>query len=200
MLIEIGGGLNPRAGADVIIDPVHPFASPPQRAQDVPWKLTPDLVPRVNAEPPSGEQHAVVPDECADEVYASHVMEHIPRGDELIATMNEAWRVLRSGGCFTLIMPLVGFTEPRRRRGKLVSAWQPYADPTHVNLWWLPEAILYFCEGPFTPAADYGIRTWMPLGDFIPEKRAGATLDSRPPSSFWSVRYGWEGVARIMKP
>jgi hypothetical protein len=188
MLIELGGGLTPHPGAAVVIDPVHPVAAPPQLGQQTPWMRT------------GAGADEVVPGGCADEVYAGHVMEHVPRGADLVATMNEAWRVLRPGGCFTMIMPIVGFTEPGRGRGRLVARWQPYADPMHVNYWWLPEAILYFCEGPFKAAADYGIKPWMPLGAFIPAKRVDAALREEPPRSFWSVRQGWEGVVRILKP
>jgi hypothetical protein len=203
MLVEIGGGLNPHPRATVIIDPIHPLAAPAQRAQDGPWSYSPAAVEELGngrAAADRGDAHAILPNGSADEVFASHVMEHIPRGDELVSTMNEAWRVLRPGGFFTLLMPLVGFTEPRRSRGRLVATWQPYADPSHVNFWWLPEAVLYFCEGPFKAAADYGIRPWMPLGDFVPEKRVAGVLRADPAYSFWSVRYGWEGVVRIMKP
>jgi SAM-dependent methyltransferase len=203
MLIEIGGGLNPHPAAAIIIDPIHPLAAPAQRAQDGPWMYMPKVAARQKGWMAASErenEYATLPDGCADEVYGSHVMEHIPRGGELISTMNEAWRVLRPGGCFTFLTPLVGFTEPRRSRGRLVATWQPYADPSHVNFWWLPEAVLYFCEGTFKAAADYGVKTWMPLGDFVPEKRVTDAMQAVPAYSFWSVRYGWEGVVRIMKP
>lgn len=202
MLIELGGGLNPHPHADVIIDPIHPLAAPAQRAQDTPWRFWPDLmapsdIPQAVRSP---DGLAAIPDGCADHVYASHVVEHIAKGEELIATMNEAWRVLRDGGYLTLMMPLVGYTEPRRNRGRLTATWQPYADPTHVDYWWLPEGVLYFCEGPFRPAAEYAINVWMPLGPFVPEKRVQQALSAQGGQSFWSVRSGWEGLVRLVKP
>lgn len=147
------------------------------------------------------------PDASMDEVYASHFMEHIPKGQPLIDVMNEAHRVLKPGGTFTMILPLVGYTDPAT--GAPMSnqiGWQPWADPTHVSYWWFPEALMYLCEGPFKPNADYGIRTWGPLGGWGAPQGVRTTLDNDqrepavPGSSFWSVLDGWMGVARIVKP
>jgi hypothetical protein len=135
-------------------------------------------------------------------------MEHIPRGQPLIDVMNEAWRVLKPGGTFTMIMPLVGYTDPMD--GSPQSShigWQPWSDPTHVNFWWFPEALMYFCEGPFKPLADYGMRIWGPLGPFVSDHHASMYLQFQQQDSvmlnaesWWSVRSGWEGVARLTKP
>lgn len=178
MLVELGGGTRPHPRADIIIDLHHPKNSPPQDAAVTPWTLS--NMHRLD----SG---------CADEVYSSHFMEHIPRGQPLINVMNEAWRVLKPGGTFTMVVPLVGFTSPTGV-GQLISGWQPYADPTHVNFWWFPEALLYFCEGPFKPNADYGIKVWAQLGAYV------LNAHEDMPGSWWSVRNGWEGLAKLMKP
>jgi len=179
MLIEIGGGTRPAALVDIGIDPAHPVNAPAQRAQDTPWV----------------SDEGRIPDGVADEVYASHVLEHIPRGPELIAVMNEAWRVLKPGGSFLIVVPLVGFTNPKTREGTLVEGWQPYADPTHVNLWWFPEALYYFGPG-WGAHANYGIREWVKLGRFVDQ-----STPLELPGTWWTVREnGFEGVARLVKP
>jgi SAM-dependent methyltransferase len=178
-LIDLGGGIKPHPKASVVIDTRYPKNSPAQDAAVTPW---------LGADGP-------IPDNTADEIHASHVMEHIPRGDQLLAVMNEAWRVLKPGGVFTMIFPVVGYTDPTSGAGRIVSAWMPYADPTHVNLWWLPEALsLYYCL-PDVWAAMYGVSAWDPMGPFVPD----TDIDWNA-KTFWSIRYGWEGIARIRKP
>lgn len=88
-------------------------------------------------------------DGSVDAIRASHVMEHIPAGDERIRVMNEAHRVLRPGGVFEIIVPL------------MVGTWHAIADPTHVSFW-CKESFHYF-DGLFAANADYGIRLWTTL-------------------------------------
>ena len=214
MMIDLGGGTLPHPRADVVIALHHPRHAPAQAAAVTPWTvdggdadtvnvrrigLTPGLI--------GGPTRLIhhLKDGTVDEVYASHFMEHIHRGQPLIEVMNEAWRVLRPGGTFTMILPLVGFTDAAGN-GQMVAGWQPYADPTHVNLWWFPEALLYFCDGPFKPHANYGIHVWGALGPEVDEAQASFFIDgyrttpAYGPASFWAVRGGWEGVARLVKP
>lgn len=186
MLVELGGGTRPHPRADVIIDLHHPKNAPAQDAAVTPWKVLPTA-------PPGTVSSETLVANCADEVYSSHFMEHIHRGQPLVNVMNEAWRILKPGGTFTMVVPLVGYTSPTGV-GQLISGWQPYADPTHVNFWWFPEALLYFCEGPFKPNADYGIKVWSQLGGFI------LNASEETPNSWWSVRHGWEGLAKLVKP
>lgn len=54
-----------------------------------------------------------------DEIRAHDIIEHLP---DKIHTMNEAWRVLKPGGLFEIVVPT---TEGR-------GAWQ---DPTHISYW-----------------------------------------------------------------
>lgn len=191
MLVELGGGTNPHPRADIVIDIHHPRGAPEQDAANTPW------VHGFNIPYPVLDTGSV------DEIYCSHFMEHIPKGQPIINVMNEAWRVLKPGGTFTMIMPLVGYTD--HEGGHLVEGWQPYADPTHVQGWWLPESLLYFCEGPFKPHADYGMWTWAALGQGISEHHASMNLKrhmiSPPePHSWWAIRGGWEGCAQLVKP
>lgn len=44
-------------------------------------------------------------DGSVDEIYASHVYEHLSYQDELIQAMNEAARVLKAGGVFKVAVP-----------------------------------------------------------------------------------------------
>lgn len=73
-------------------------------------------------------------DASVDEIWASHVMEHI---HNLIPLMNECHRVLKVGGIFTILVPLY----PHK---------QAIQDPTHVRyfvedtfLYWNKDAWLY---------------------------------------------------------
>lgn len=199
MLVELGGGTNPHPKADVVIDLRHPRNAPAQDATVTPWQC--------NHGPWEEGGQGYLHSGLIDAVYASHFMEHIPKGKPIIDVMNEAWRILKPGGTFTMVMPLVGYTSVEWG-GVSVNGWQPYADPTHVQYWWLPESLLYFCEGPFKPHADYGIHTWAALGPWIEPEDATVELDYYrfafpgllAHRSFWSVRSGWEGIARLVKP
>lgn len=123
MKLEIGGGLKPKAG-HINLDPVHGVGVWCRYAEDTPW-------------PPA--------DGSCEAVYASHVMEHIPAGQCRLTVMNEAWRVLRVGGPFTIVVPHFG-------------TWQAHADPTHLSFW-VPESFSYF-DQTFSADADYGILPW----------------------------------------
>lgn len=196
MLVELGGGTNPHPRADVVIDLTRPRNSPPQNACDTPWRY---------GDAPNSRSIAA---DSVDEVYCSHFMEHVPSGQPRLNVMNEAHRILKPGGTFTMIMPLVGYTDPAN--GAPTSnqiGWQPWADPTHTSFWWLPESVWYFCAGPFKPHADYGIMEWGACGGHVsPEEATSILLQDQKspnyagPKSFWSVRGQWEGVVRIIKP
>jgi len=193
MLVELGPGTNPHPRTHVGIDRHHPINTVAQDATVTPWAHCPNGTPWPIAA------------ESVDEVYASHFMEHVPKGQPLIDVMNEAWRILRSGGTFTMVMPLVGYTALDGTPMSNHIGWQPWSDPTHVSYWWLPEALMYFCEGTFKPHANYGVRTWAPLGMYLSPEAATALLDIQQrepclPGTFWSVRSGWEGVVRLIKP
>jgi SAM-dependent methyltransferase len=196
MMIELGPGTAPHPRMDVGIDIYTPINAPKRSATRLPWKAGAGRWP-VGAR--------TVASNSVDEIYASHVLEHIDRGQPLIDVMTEAWRVLRPGGTFTMRYPLVGWTEADGTAHP-VAGWMAYADPTHVSYWWLPEALHYFCLGNSIPAAEYGYPTWAPLGPRINEQQITNELEAsevrRPPvgHTWWGVRRGWEGVARIAKP
>lgn len=62
-----------------------------------------------------------IPDDCANLVMASHVVEHInPARGNFIRFMDEVWRILKPGGQFMISAPYAGSP----------GYWQ---DPTHVN-------------------------------------------------------------------
>jgi SAM-dependent methyltransferase len=61
------------------------------------------------------------PDNCADLLVASHIVEHInPLNKGFIKWMNEAWRITKVGGKMMISTPYAGS----------IGYWQ---DPTHVN-------------------------------------------------------------------
>lgn len=124
--LELGGGL--LAEGRVNLDPVHGVGEWRRRAQDTPWPVA---------------------DGSVASVRASHVMEHIPAGEQRIAVFNEAHRVLADGGTFEVIVPL------------LTGSWHAVADPTHISFW-VPESFHYF-DGRITPNAEYGIAPWETL-------------------------------------
>lgn len=65
-----------------------------------------------------------------DLIVASHVLEHIPAGTPRVAVFNEAYRVLKSGGIFSIHVP-------RFPHDAAVS------DPTHVS-YFVPDSFVYF--------------------------------------------------------
>jgi methyltransferase family protein len=144
MRLEIGGGHLVPAGT-TNLDPTN--GQPPWkiRAQDVPWPTS---------------------DGSVESIRASHVLEHIPTGQDRILVFNEAHRVLVPGGTFEVIVPLV------MAYGQWVGTWHAWADPTHCSYWCLPESFHYL-DGTFAANADYGIRLWETLS--------------------MEVRSGWEG-------
>lgn len=146
--VDIGGGTAPTPGF-INLDPAHGI--------DV-WRR------RIQDGIPAGDGEI-------NEVRASHVLEHVPAGQERIDVFNEVWRVLRPGGRFTVILPVVSDGEGRVN-------WQAIADPTHVSLW-CRESFWYF-TGAFGPQADYGIRMW--------------TEES------YEVNEGWEATCVLVKP
>ena len=75
---------------------------------------------------------------------AHDLIEHLP---DKIHTMNEAWRVLRAGGTFDILVPTTDGA----------GAW---CDPTHVS-YWNRASIDYFLDGAFERdrfERHYGIR------------------------------------------
>lgn len=127
MKIELGGGTLLQPGW-INLDPIHGEGEWKRIAQNVPWPT---------------------PDNSIDAIRASHVMEHIPSGKPRIDVMNEAHRVLKSGGIFEIIVPF------------MVGTWHAIADPTHVSFW-VVESFHYF-DGLFAANADYGIKLWQTL-------------------------------------
>jgi len=108
------------------LDPVHGEGEFRRRAQDGPFPL---------------------PDNSVEEARCSHLMEHIPAGQDRINVMNEMWRVLVPGGRFEIIVPLM-----------IADRWEPIADPTHVSFW-CHESFWYF-TGQYRANAEYGIKYW----------------------------------------
>ncbi len=121
--LEIGGGTKCR-DKWINIDPVHGIGKLKIEGQKTPWPIDADSVANI---------------------FASHVLEHIPAGAPRLAVMNECYRVLEPGGSLEIRVPC--FPHPFA-----------IADPTHVSFW-VESSILYF-TGDLAPDADYGIKKW----------------------------------------
>ena len=127
--IDIGGGSHPTPGY-INLDPIHGEGIWKRRIQN-----------GIPAETSS-----------VDAVCASHVLEHVPAGQERIDVFNEVWRVLKPGGTFQVVLPFIG-------------TWHAIADPTHVSFW-CPESFHYF-DGRIAANASYGILPWRTLNEEI---------------------------------
>jgi len=143
MRIDIGGGNNPVSG-HVNLDPVHGEGEFKRRLQDG--------IP--------------LPDGSVESARCSHLMEHIPAGQERIDAFNEVWRVLEPGGTFEVVVPL------------MTGSWHAIADPTHVSFWCY-ESFLYF-TGEYRAHAEYGIRFWEMANWFVREGFEGNALLRKP--------------------
>jgi hypothetical protein len=173
--IDIGGGSNPNIGYRNL-DPVHGEGA---------WKIM-------------AQESWPVEDNSVEAISASHVLEHIPAGQDRIDTFNNAWDALIPGGTLTIHVPLVGYTD-NFNSPKVVNFWGAWADPTHISYWWFPESLYYFYGDHTLKAnADYGIKFWN-LGPCIVDLEVEEAL-SVDRGSWWSVIGGWEGVARLEKP
>lgn len=136
MQIEIGGGHLVAEGW-INIDPVH--GSKPEFRVKV-------------------QDGIALPDNSVEWARASHVMEHIPPGDDTIKAMNEVYRVLVPGGTFEVIVPTVGYTD--EDGVQQYNGWQAWADYTHCRFFWYPESFLYMKRGGMAANADYGLQLW----------------------------------------
>lgn len=116
--LELGGG-NERRDGFVNIDIL------PLSTVDIVWDLESFPWP--------------LPDNCCDEVYASHVLEHInPHKGIFIKVMDEIWRVLKPGKRFSFIVPHA-------------ASYGYQQDPTHVNM--INETTMHY----FDPKPDPNI-------------------------------------------
>lgn len=135
--IELGGGTIRIDPGCFNLDPVHGQGEWKRKAQDIPW--------------PTGNN-------SIGNMRASHVMEHIPAGQDRIDVMNEAWRVLIPGGTFEIIVPFLIVPFSLGTAEFPGPMWTAIADPTHVSFWCV-ESFAYF-DGKMEPDADYGIKKW----------------------------------------
>lgn len=183
-LLELGGGTRPHPLAFASLDVAHPVSADPIDIGAEAWPLS---------------------DGSVDAIYASHVLEHVPKGARLLHVMAEAHRVLRPEGTFTAKLPIVGWTEGR---GHLTADWRVHADPTHVAAWWLPEGLRYFCApgGDRHPLGCHRFPPlFEPLGPRVTEDEAYKLIDAvgtpdHPWSSWWAVGGGWEGLWSLKRP
>lgn len=125
MKLEIGGGLATWPGF-TNLDPVHGEGMFRRRIQDG--------IP--------------LPDCSVEAARCSHLMEHIPAGQERVDAFNEVWRVLIPHGMFEVVVPEFDPADPDAA----------LCDPMHVSLW--RERSFDYFTGAWQGAADEGIFFW----------------------------------------
>lgn len=180
-LLQLGGGQTPHQQATVVLDSRFPKNAPARNLAETPWRT----------------DNGKIVDCTVRAIYAHHIMQKIPRGEALLAVMNEAWRVLEPGGTITMFLPVVGYTDSKGTSFP-VNRWEPYADPMHVSYWWLPEAFSMYFAGDDHRTELYGASRWSPLGPLVKPETVQDAMASM--GTFWTVRDGWEGVVRLEKP
>lgn len=181
-LLEIGGGIRRHPLAYASLDIRHPHNSRP-------IDLGVDTWP--------------VDDGSVDSLYASHVLEHIAKGEPIFHVMAEAHRVLRPGGTFAIKVPVIGYAGCTA----LVTDFRTYAEPTHLQFIWMPQTFEFFCEGcDYSDGfVEYDIPRFAPMGPYFDQQSAYETMDAvgGPDHSwepFWSVGDGWEGLCQLVRP
>lgn len=150
MKIDIGGGLRPKVGF-INLDPVHGTGD---------FKRT-------------LQEGIPVSDNSVDELFSSHTLEHIETKYR-IQVMNECNRVLKFGSKFEIIVPIIGYTDSNNI-GHYINSCMPWADPTHLSYFWMPESFLYFTN-PKIASADYGIRYWKLIDAQINDNAEGRVV------------------------
>lgn len=124
-------------------------------------------------------------------VSADGVLHRIARGPDLLAVMAEAHRVLQPGGTITFTVPLAGWSLPDGTWSR--GGPRAWSDPLQSLPWWLPHQVVeWFVDGG---AVRMGTPAWEMLGGYVPY----GEIDWASPT-FWSVREGWEGVVRLVRP
>lgn len=90
--------------------------------------IDPYLVPRAGVK---ADLNTGLPlkDNCADEIYAYHVLEH---AQDLVATMEELWRVCKEGSLVYIRVPhasspYVTWVDPSHRRGLTIETFASFA-------------------------------------------------------------------------
>ena len=83
-------------------------------------------------------------DECADEILANHIIEHLPDG---VFFLNECWRVLKPGGTLHLETP------------NPTCEWY-WCDPTHIRGYAPGMFVNHCCPTAAQSVADYGMKMW----------------------------------------
>lgn len=78
-----------------------------------------------------------LPDECAVQVLASHVVEHVnPANGGFLRWMDEVWRLMKPGGSFVIVVPYAGshgfWQDPTHCNGCNETTWC-YFDPEHPS-------------------------------------------------------------------
>lgn len=130
-----------------------------------------------------------LPDECADEVYASHVLEHFAR-EEVPRVIAEWWRVVKPGGRLRISTPDV------TRVAEMIARREPFIDGSGVRKSW--GAVL---SGGQTDENDYH-RSHMDYADLARMLGAlgGVCIRQFEPFAEDCSRYGFSANIEAVKP
>jgi predicted SAM-dependent methyltransferase len=115
-------------------------------------------------------------DSSVDEILCDNVLEHIGPNEDFIFVLNEFYRVLKTGGLVTIIVP----------DGRSQAAWQ---DPTHQRAF-VPRSALYWNQDLPWPklygiTANFEVRV-EEYGD--PQTEAFLKFTYRPSAQLWVIR------------
>lgn len=101
-----------------------------------------------------------------DEIYASHILEHIRN---IIGLMNECYRVLKVGGIFDIIVP------------SILKPIYAFCDPTHVN---------FLCRESFDYYSDDNRYEWLQKSYGITSRFKIISFNYADDTQFLTIRLG----------
>jgi len=97
--------------------------------------------------------YSIIPDNYFDGIWMSHVIEHLPNGDEVVSKLTEK---LKPGGFFYIEYPGIRSTKLPSMHGSL----NFYDDPSHVRIYSVNELTTVFQQADCTIIKSGTRRNW----------------------------------------